>query len=115
MSSRREPQRLLDIIENIDAIESYAAGMTFDAFVADSKTIDACERCLERIIEASVKIGEDRMQEIAPDISPQRMRGLGNMLRHAYDDIDLTYIFTTIRRDLPALRAACTAALGDAA
>ncbi|CCW18467.1 hypothetical protein EBBID32_28200 [Sphingobium indicum BiD32] len=113
MSSRRESQRLADISENIDAIDLYLAGMTFEAFAVDRKTIDASERCLERIIEATVKIGEDRMQEIAPAIPARSVRGLGNMLRHAYDDIDLTYIFTTIRRDLPTLRAACVAALKD--
>lgn len=114
MSSRREPQRLRDIIENIDAIQSYVAGMTFATFTADRKTMDASERCLERIIEATVKIGEDRMEEIAPDIPARSIRGLGNMLRHAYDDIDLAVIFTTIQRDLPPLRAACIAALGEA-
>ncbi len=114
MSSRREPQRLRDIIENIDAIQAYVAGMAFDAFAADRKTMDASERCLERIIEATVKIGEDRMQEIAPEIPARAVRGLGNMLRHAYDHIDLAYIFTTIQRDLPPLRAACAAALREA-
>lgn len=113
MSSRRESQRLNDIIDNIDAIDLYLAGMAVEAFVADRKTIDASERCLERIIEATVKIGEARMQEIAPTIPARAIRGLGNMLRHAYDDINPTYIFTTIRRDLPPLRAACVAALKD--
>ena len=72
MSSKREPQRLTDIIENIDAIDFYLADMTFETFLADRKTIDASERCLERIIEATVKIGEDRMQEIAPAIMSAR-------------------------------------------
>ena len=67
---------------------------------------------LTDIIEATVKIGEARMQEIAPTIPARAVRGLGNMLRHAYDDINPTYIFT-IRRDLPPLRAACVAALKD--
>ncbi len=113
MSSDRVPLRLHDIIENIDAVAAYISGMTFEAFAADRKTIDASERCLERIIEAIVKIGESRMHEIAPDLPLHAARNLGNMLRHAYDDIDLAYIFTTIMRDLPLLREACAAALRD--
>jgi len=45
------------------------------------------------------------------------VRQLGNVLRHDYDLIDVETIFTTVRHDLPPLRAACIAALaaeGDA-
>lgn len=114
MSSSRERQRLLDIIDNIDAISRYVSGMDLDQFVADAKTVDATERCLERIIEATVKIGKERMAVIAPDLPVDAVRGLGNVLRHEYDRIDLAFLFATISNRLPPLRAACIAALGDA-
>lgn len=113
MSSSREAQRLQDIFENIDAARSYVGDMAIVAFIADRKTVDACERCLQRITEAVIKIGEDRMEEIAPAIPARAIRGLGNVLRHEYDSIDLRYILITIQRDLPPLRAACIAALKD--
>ena len=59
MSSSREAQRLQDIVENIDAARSYVGDMAIEAFIADRKTVDACERCLQRITEAVIKIGED--------------------------------------------------------
>ena len=74
----------------------------------------ACGRWREAMItEAVIKIGEDRMEEIAPAIPARAIRGLGNVLRHEYDSIDLRYILITIQRDLPPLRAACIAALKD--
>ena len=113
MSSEREQQRLADIIENIDAIGDYVGKMHFAAFAADRKTVDATERCLQRITEAVIKIGPDRMRVIAPDIPTEAVRGLGNMLRHEYDAIDLRSLFNTVTDDLPRLRRACVAALDD--
>ncbi|PDH63180.1 MAG: hypothetical protein CNE89_14840 [Sphingomonadaceae bacterium MED-G03] len=114
MSSKREALRLMDIVENIDSVQDYVADMDLAAFIADRKTIDATERCLQRITEAVIKIGHDRMIDIAPGVPIQAVRGLGNALRHDYDSIDLSAIFVTIKRDLPPLRAACEAALKDA-
>lgn len=57
MSSEREALRLQDIIENIDRIESYMIGLDRESFAKDSRTIDAVERCLQRITEAVIKIG----------------------------------------------------------
>ena len=111
MSSSRTSQRLLDIIENIDAIDSYLDAMTFDAFVQDRKSIDATERCLERIIEAITKIGAACMEEVLPSMDVSEVRGLGNRLRHAYDTIDLGTIWRTVQGDLPPLRAACLTVL----
>ena len=113
MSSSREQHRLLDIVENCDAIAVYIDGMDYARFAADRKTIDASERCLQRITEAVIKIGKDRMAAIAPSIPADAVRGLGNMLRHHYDALDFRIIFATMTDSLPVLRAACLAALKD--
>jgi uncharacterized protein with HEPN domain len=111
VSSSRERQRLADILDNIVSIEAYVAGASFLSFAGDRKTIDACERCLQRISEAAIKIGEHRMMEIAPHIPFHELRGLGNTLRHEYDRIDDRTVFDTISEDLPRLKLACVAAL----
>lgn len=113
MSSSRERERLADILENIASIEAYTAGISFAAFAADRKTVDACERCLQRISEAAVKIGAQRMAKIAPHLSFHEVRGLGNALRHEYDRIDDRMVFDTIVDDLPRLKAACESALSQ--
>lgn len=113
MSTDREGQRLQDIVDNIDRIENHVANMDFDAFLADAKTIDAVERCLQRITEAAIKIGAERMAEISPRTPVDAVRGLGNLLRHDYDGIDLGTIWRTVRGSLPDLKADCPGVLGS--
>ena len=78
---------------------------------ADRKTIDAIERCLQRITEAVIQIDADELTKIIPDLPTSRIRGMGNMLRHEYRRVDPKIVFDTVRNDLPSLRAACVAAL----
>lgn len=111
MYSDRIRLRLEHIVENSDRIADYIAGMDFDAFSRHRMTIDAVERCLARITEASVRIGETAMNEIAPDVPMHVLRGFGNALRHDYDRIDLATIWATVNNDLRSLRAACEQAL----
>ena len=82
-------------------------GLDFAAFATDGKTVDAVERCLQRITEAVIKIGPERMAEISPTTPVDAVRGLGNMLRHDYDGVDLGIIWRTVRESLPELRTDC--------
>ncbi len=111
MSSKNPRGRLLDIIDNADRICRYVAGMDQAAFLRDDKTRDATERCLARISEAVVKIGADQMTTIMPGLSVTTLRSFGNVLRHAYDDIDPALIFRIVRDEVPALRDAAQRAL----
>ena len=111
MSTKDSARRLRDIVVNAERIDANATGLDLDAFAADGKTIDACERCLERIAEAVVKLGPEQFAAIASDVPFERVRGLGNVPRHAYDDIDLTILFGLVRNDVPALRQAALRAL----
>ena len=102
---------LHDIIEYADHIAEYCGGMSFEQFFDDRLIRDATERCLERIIEACVRLGPERMAAIAPNLPLHEVRGLGNMLRHAYEQIDAKLIWDTVKDDLPPLRTACERAL----
>ena len=107
MSTDREALRLQDIVDNIARIESHVAGMDYAAFAADEKTIDAVERCIQRITEAVIKIGPERMAAISPLTSVDAVRGLGNTLRHDYDGVNLGVIWRTVRESLPVLKCDC--------
>jgi uncharacterized protein with HEPN domain len=113
MSSRRETNALRDIVEESDAISEYLAGKSFDDYRTHRMTVDAVERCLARITEAVVRIGSARMEEVAPGVPMEKVRGLGNLLRHAYDVVDHGTIWDTVKHDLPPLRAACERALAQ--
>ncbi|MCL4673490.1 MAG: DUF86 domain-containing protein [Sphingomonadaceae bacterium] len=115
MSSDREALRLQDIVDNIDRTFQHVAGLDRDAFMRDDKTIDAVERCLQRITEAVIKIGPERMAEISPTTPVDAVRGLGNALRHDYDSIDLAIIWNTVTLSLPALRTDCRNAIRTSA
>jgi uncharacterized protein with HEPN domain len=106
-----ERERLGHSVANIERIGRHLAGRSFEQFEADQLLVDAVERCLQRITEASIRIGAARMAQIAPDVPFGEVRGLGNILRHDYEKIDLATVWDTVRHDLPALRAACAAAL----
>jgi uncharacterized protein with HEPN domain len=112
MLDERQRLRLTHIVENADRIADYVAGMTYDEFAANPLVIDAVERCLSRITEAAIRLGNDLMAQIIPDVPPHVYRGFGNALRHDYDLIDLQTVWLTATKDVPQLRAACARALG---
>ena len=111
MSTDRDALRLQDIIDTIDRIQRYTSGLDLPGFAADDRTIDAVERCLQRITEAVIKIGAERMAQISPRTPVDAVRGLGNLLRHDYDGIDIAVIWQTVTHSLPDLRNDCARAI----
>ncbi len=111
MSTDREDRLLADIISYVDDASSFLEGRSLAELAADRKSIAAIERCLQCVTEAAIRLGPDRLHAIAPEVRMQDLRGLGNRLRHAHDDLDLAIIHKTVIDDLPTLRSACSAAL----
>lgn len=64
MSSNNPGQRLRDIVDNIDAIETFMAGMEFEAFAADRKTMYAVVRALEIVSEAPRRLPTELKTDI---------------------------------------------------
>lgn len=110
MPSRDPTQRFEDILDNIAQIQEFTVGMDLSGFVADAKTSNAVERCLERISEAARKLGAEA-EEICPGVPWAELRALGNLLRHEYDRVDAGRIWVMIEDDLEPLKAAIAAAL----
>jgi uncharacterized protein with HEPN domain len=77
LSSRNPRQRFEDFVRNIDAITSYTGKLEKVQFLSDQKTIDATKRCLARISEAAVKLGE-LAEATAPEEPWPDIRGFGN-------------------------------------
>lgn len=111
MSSKYDAATCLaDMIENIERVEGYIAGLDRDAFAQNGMVRDAVERCLERVCEAAHRLGER-----APDLMPGQpwkdIRGMGNRLRHAYDRISTDVIWNAAYSDLPSVAADARRAL----
>ena len=98
-------ERLRDIIGNIDRLRTHLKDVTPGADL-DDKTRDAVERCLERISEAAKKLGSV-LEERQPQIPWRNIRGLGNVLRHGYDEVDDQTIEDIVEHRLEPLRQAC--------
>lgn len=105
MPSKHDPaDSVADIIENVERVEGYLAGMDRQTFEWDGRTRDAVERCLERVCEAAHRLGE-RAEELMPEQPWSDIRGRGNRLRHAYDRVSLDIVWNMARDRLPALAA----------
>ncbi len=105
MPSNRPVARLQDVIANCDRIAAHTRGIADAAtYGADSKTVDAVERCLQRISEAAIKLGAD-LDARYPDAPWREVRGIGNILRHRYEDIMDDLIWHSVQHDVPRLRA----------
>ena len=95
MSKKDRNILLLDILESIKKIKKYTNEMTYDLFIQDDKTIDACVRNFEIIGEVSSKIDEDFKIEHS-EIEWKRMKGLRNRMIHDYSGIDYQVVWDII-------------------
>jgi uncharacterized protein with HEPN domain len=91
--SKRSPQLLLeDIIESANKILAYTAGLSFEKFLADAKTVDAVVRNFEIIGEAANRLPEE-IKEQYPNIDWHRIRGFRNRIVHDYMGIDYKIVW----------------------
>jgi uncharacterized protein with HEPN domain len=106
---RLDRERLLDILEAIEAIERH---MPKDkrGFDADELVRVWCLRHLEIIGEAAANIPDER-RSLAPEIPWRQIVGMRNTLIHAYFDVDWNEVWTVISRDLQPLKAGVQALL----
>jgi uncharacterized protein with HEPN domain len=103
---KRKPKLLLDdILEAIDKIQGYVAGLEFDDFVADSRTVDAVVRNLEIIGEAARQLPEDFTKK-SSQIPWYQIIGIRNRIIHEYFGVDLTIIWQVMQHDLDRFAAA---------
>ncbi len=103
---------LRDIDTSIKLIESFIEGMDFDTFCSDRKTVAAVERMMQIISEAAMRLGEEA-ERLYPGQPWGNIRGLGNWLRHQYDDLDREIVWNTIQEDLPKLKDTISQAIRD--
>jgi len=94
--------RVADIVDSIEKILSYTAGMSFEQFRKDSKTIDAVIRNFTIIGEAARHIPEDIVQS-HPEIPWREMADLRNIIVHEYFGVNEKIIWETIQTDLPGI------------
>lgn len=102
MSRRDWTLFVADMLEACDKIDTYTSGMDFEAFCADTRTVDAVVRNLEIIGEASNGIPEDQ-KRLRPNIDWRAIKGLRNRIVHEYFGLSLAVIWAIVQTDLPEL------------
>ena len=101
--SKRDPQLLIgDIIESGQKIIHYIGDMSFESFLADSKTIDAVIRNFEIIGEAANRLPEE-YKSAHEQIDWHKIRGFRNRIVHDYMGIDYEIVWQIKEHFLQAL------------
>lgn len=105
MRSRSPAAALNDILHHIDLAAKFAAGLDYERFRDDARTVYAVTRCLEIISEASRRL-PDAMKARHPTIAWREMAGAGNVYRHDYEDVAARYVWHPLKAHLAPLRTA---------
>jgi uncharacterized protein with HEPN domain len=108
MRSRSPVPVLTDIKRNIDLAYSFVAGLSFEAFRADRRTVYAVTRCLEII---SRRLPSEAMARRAQIPWTDRATA-GNVYRHEYEEVLDSAIWRTVKHSLEPLRAVVETELG---
>ncbi len=110
MPSKNAAFRFQNIIEEIDFVMEATAEMDFEEFTQNQTIRRAVERSYSIISEAAAKLGDDA-ETLAPGVPWPDIRGLGNVIRHEYGDIDYESLWEIRDNDLAPLRSSCEKAL----
>jgi uncharacterized protein with HEPN domain len=102
--------RLTDIVEAIELIREEMADVSLATFEHDRRKRWLVERGIEIISEASRRLGAG-MKSRHPEIPWPKVAGIGNVLRHEYEDVAHDVLWHVVHDDLPALEKVCRAEL----
>ena len=102
MSNRTDEDFLSDIQEATRRIKVYTAGMTYEAFLADTKTQDAVIRNLEIIGEATKNLSTE-LRTRYPDVPWKGMAGVRDRLIHHYFGVNLDIVWHIVTAELSTL------------
>jgi len=102
--SRRDLRFYLeDLLEAIEKIERYTAGLTREEFLANELVADAVIRNLEVVGEVARHI-PDELRAKFPEVNWRGIVGFRNVLIHEYFAVDLDVVWTIVANHLPELK-----------
>jgi uncharacterized protein with HEPN domain len=102
MSSRSAKERIQDILNAIDSVQSRTTGMSFEQFSQDETIVKAVLYDLIIIGEAAINVPAD-IQALAPELPWRLMSDMRNIMAHEYFQVNLRITWSTIQNNLPPL------------
>lgn len=90
------------IVTSCHAIAEYVDGVTYDAFDADPMRRDAVLYRLA-VIGESVPHVSEATRALVPDVPWVTIRHMRNLVLHEFHRVDLSVVWDTSARDVPAL------------
>jgi len=90
---------IIDVCRNIDL---YTAGLTFEEFQTDQKTIDAVVRNIEIIGEAARNIPSDVRNQM-PEVAWNDAADMRNAIIHGYFAVDLDIVWDVVKTKIAPL------------
>jgi uncharacterized protein with HEPN domain len=104
-------ERLLHIKQSIDHIRRLLDGKTVDDLRSSAFDRAALERFPEIISEASRHVPAEWKQSFGPSVPWRDIANIGNILRHAYDGVDVDVLWSVYQSDLDPLEQVADAML----
>jgi uncharacterized protein with HEPN domain len=106
MPGRSIAIRLDDMLEAASRVRGVLGDLSLEDLDADWQRHWLIQRGLEIISEASRYL-PDELKARHPEIPWQKVAGIGNVLRHGYENIVASILWKLVREDLPQLELAC--------
>lgn len=92
------------MIAHSQKLMDYCAGYTYETFISDMRTVEACVFNLSQIGELC-RIVDDSFSREHPEIPWREIYGLRNRIVHDYDGVNLQLVWQIISEDIPSLMA----------
>jgi len=102
MTALPDDIRLEHMLDAAESAVSFIAGRARSDLDTDTMLKLALVKCIEIVGEASSQISDD-YKERHPTLPWAVMKGIRNRLVHAYFDVDLDIVWTTVTENLPPL------------
>lgn len=96
---------LEDMLEFCNSVLAYTAGHDAKSLGADAMRLDATLRKLSLIGEAATRVPE-AIRALAPDIPWRKIVATRNRMVHAYQDTEMSALWSIVSADVPALHIA---------
>lgn len=111
MAKRTTPLALYHVLDAIRDFQNILCNADLATIAGDVARRYAAERCVEIISEASRRI-PDAWKAEHPNIPWDKIAGIGNIIRHNYDDVSLDLILDLRSQYIRELETAVLALLG---